>query len=621
MAILEWNDDFSVGLASVDYQHNRLVEMINALDEAVSVGSDEEKLRGIIKELYAYTEYHFTTEEEMMRAAGSPLSEHYFRHKAEHDKFTAKIRPLADVSPLDASTLNDALFDYLIRWLVDHILGSDKEMAHLIEKVSAWANEAAPTAEMLTPDGGILEDEHRDTVERELLGALRESEARFRNLSDSVPVLIWVSDVDGNRTFFNKTWSDFSGQSEAALSEGAWRDLIHPGEASRYQGAIRNALGSAKGIQQEVRLRRADGHYRWMYESTVPRLSPKGEFIGLIGSALDITERKAAEQVLVKAREKLEQEVTRRTAELRTANDQLEREKAEQQALLGKLQETQEQLLQSEKLASIGQLAAGVAHEINNPVGYISSNLGSLNDYIGDVMQLLDAYAEAEKGLPEAVRASLDELKKRIDIDFLRGDLPELIRESQSGTSRVKRIVQDLKDFSHVDEAEWQWSDLHKGLDSTLNVVHNELKYKAEVIKEYGELPQVNCIPAQLNQVFMNLLVNAAQAIRERGTITIRSGQEGENVWVEIADTGVGIPDDKLKRIFDPFFTTKPVGKGTGLGLSLSYGIVQKHNGRFEVESAPGKGSRFRVWLPVNALETAEHEAESGNRVSGYPAA
>ena len=161
--------------------------------------------------------------------------------------------------------------------------------------------------------------------------------------------------------------------------------------------------------------------------------------------------------------------------------------------------------------------------------------------------------------------------------------------------------MQDLKDFSHVDQAEWQWVDLHKGIDSTLNVVNNEIKYKAEVVKEYGDIPQVECLASQLNQVFMNMLVNASHAIGEggHGRITIRTGLKDEMVWVEFADTGKGIAPENLTRIFDPFFTTKPVGKGTGLGLSLSYGIVDKHHGRIEVESEVGKGTTFRIWIPV----------------------
>ncbi|MDH4284272.1 MAG: ATP-binding protein, partial [Gallionellaceae bacterium] len=173
-----------------------------------------------------------------------------------------------------------------------------------------------------------------------------------------------------------------------------------------------------------------------------------------------------------------------------------------------------------------------------------------------------------------------------------------------------------LKDFSHVDAGEeWHYSDLRKGLDSTLNIVHNEIKYKADVVKEYGELPEVECLSSQLNQVFMNLLVNATHAIEERGTITIRTGQQGEEVWMEVADTGKGIKPEHLTKIFDPFFTTKPVGKGTGLGLSLSYSIVQKHHGRIEVESEVGKGTTFRVWLPVKqpVQESNEQNSELKN--------
>jgi signal transduction histidine kinase len=159
--------------------------------------------------------------------------------------------------------------------------------------------------------------------------------------------------------------------------------------------------------------------------------------------------------------------------------------------------------------------------------------------------------------------------------------------------------VQDLKDFSHVDETDKQWASLEKGMDSTLNVVWNELKYKTEVVKEYAGIPDIECIPSQLNQVFMNLLINAAQAIDKHGRITVRTGQEDQKVWVEIQDTGRGIKPEHLSRIFDPFFTTKPVGKGTGLGLSLSYGIVNKHNGRIEVHSEEGQGTSFRIWLPT----------------------
>jgi signal transduction histidine kinase len=279
----------------------------------------------------------------------------------------------------------------------------------------------------------------------------------------------------------------------------------------------------------------------------------------------------------------------------------LQKKQEEQRALIGKLEEAQNQLMQSEKMASIGQLAAGVAHEINNPIGYVYSNLGTLEKYVQDAFGMIEQYEQAEESISDPdVKTSLKAAKKKLDLDFMRDDLAALMNESRDGITRVKNIVQNLKDFSHVDTADkWHFSDLHRGLDSTLNIVHNELKYKADVIRQYGELPEVECLSSQLNQVFMNLLVNAAHAIEKRGTITIRTGHEGEEVWVEVADTGKGIAPEYLQKIFDPFFTTKPVGKGTGLGLSLSYGIVQKHHGRIEVQSELGKGATFRVWLPV----------------------
>jgi len=279
-----------------------------------------------------------------------------------------------------------------------------------------------------------------------------------------------------------------------------------------------------------------------------------------------------------------------------------------------RLEDTQNQLLQSEKMASIGQLAAGVAHEINNPIGYVYSNLGTLEKYVQDTFGMIDLYEQAEEAITDAgVRSKLKAAKDKLDIGFLKEDLRALMNESKDGITRVKKIVQNLKDFSHVDASdEWHFADLHKGLDSTLNIVNNEIKYKADVVKEYGELPEIECLPSQLNQVFMNLLVNASHAIEERGTITIRTGQQGGEVWVEVADTGKGIAPEHLKKIFDPFFTTKPIGKGTGLGLSLSYGIIQKHHGRIEVQSEVGKGTTFRVRLPVKHTDSLPLDLNGG---------
>ncbi|GGX82304.1 hypothetical protein GCM10007160_07100 [Litchfieldella qijiaojingensis] len=268
-------------------------------------------------------------------------------------------------------------------------------------------------------------------------------------------------------------------------------------------------------------------------------------------------------------------------------------ELVDQDRLIEKLEKANNQLAQSEKLAAIGQLAAGVAHEINNPIGYVSSNLKTLAGYVQDLLRIIDAVDEA------ADIEALQQLKRALEYDYIRGDIKSLINESEDGLERVKKIITALKDFSHIDEEEFRFADLHHGIDTTLNVVQSELKYKADIVKEYGELPEVECILSQINQVVMNLLINAAHSIEEFGTINLRTGNEGEWVWFEIEDTGKGIDPKLLNRIYEPFFTTKPVGKGTGLGLALSYNIVQKHHGRIKVFSEVGKGTRFCIWLPI----------------------
>jgi signal transduction histidine kinase len=267
------------------------------------------------------------------------------------------------------------------------------------------------------------------------------------------------------------------------------------------------------------------------------------------------------------------------------------------------MEQTQGQLLQSEKMAAIGQLAAGVAHEINNPVGFVNSNLGSLRKYVEQLLDVIDAYDSVRGDIPDsdARRQRIEAARAAADIEYLRSDIVDLLDESSHGLSRVKKIVQDLKDFSHVDEVAWQHTDLNAGLESTLNVVWNEIKYKATVERHYGDLPLVPCVSSQINQVFMNLLVNAAQAIEGQGKITLSTGV-AEGAWVEIRDTGKGMTEEVQKRIFEPFFTTKPVGKGTGLGLSISWDIVvKKHGGKISVSSEPGKGTCFRIELPLSA--------------------
>ena len=265
------------------------------------------------------------------------------------------------------------------------------------------------------------------------------------------------------------------------------------------------------------------------------------------------------------------------------------------------LEQAQTLLQQSEKMASIGQLAAGVAHEINNPVGFVSSNMGTLNNYAGTLFDTLDGYDAIvrDEPLSPSARIQINALREQADLGYLKTDMIELVKESLEGLNRVRDIVQALKDFSHVGQVDWQFADLHAGIDTTLKIVGNEIRHKAQIVRQYGTVPQIRCLPSQLNQVFMNMLVNAAQAISKDGVITIRTGTEHGWVRIDIGDNGAGIAPEDMRRIFDPFFTTKPIGLGTGLGLSVSYSIIKKHGGEVTVDSTPGVGTTFTVRLPT----------------------
>ncbi len=325
-------------------------------------------------------------------------------------------------------------------------------------------------------------------------------------------------------------------------------------------------------------------------------------------------EREAgATRILVDALTRLYQVMARRNLALASARDELaalnaelERRVAERTAALegalAEVERTREQLLQSEKMSAIGQLAAGIAHEINNPVGFVSSNLASLKQYVARLLDLVNGMEQVALGpsSPASLDAEIRALKEQADFTFLREDLGDLLVETTEGLDRVKKIVQDMKVFSHVDEAAWEVAELHDILDSTLNVVAHELKYKAEVERRYGDLRPIRCLPAQLGQVFMNILVNAAQAIRQMpGHIVVETRPLEGGVELVIEDNGTGMPPEVIKRIFEPFFTTKPAGTGTGLGMSISYEIVKRHGGDLWVDSTPGEGSRFTLRLPL----------------------
>ncbi|MDZ7642223.1 MAG: ATP-binding protein [Desulfurivibrio sp.] len=284
----------------------------------------------------------------------------------------------------------------------------------------------------------------------------------------------------------------------------------------------------------------------------------------------------------------------------------------ELQQAYDELKAAQSQLVQNEKMAAIGLLAAGVAHEINNPVGFVTSNLGSLAKYGRRLQQFIKRQDEVLKRCaePESHR-ELAALARELRIDEILNDMPALIEESLEGTERVKTIVQSLKNFSRSDRQHEDWVDIHQCLEDTLRVVWNELKYKATVVKEYGQLPPIRGFPHELNQVLVNLLINAGQAISEQGEIRINTWSAGNNIHIAIADTGSGIAAEHLPRVFEPFFTTKEVGKGTGLGLSISYDIITRlHGGELTVDSEPGRGSVFTIRLPLSLAKRDKVEED-----------
>lgn len=445
-----------------------------------------------------------------------------------------------------------------------------------------------------------LSDESELKLANAQLGYLRQITTQ---LNEGNPVPSFIIGADHKILYWNRACAEITGvaASEMVGTNQQWRafypaeravmaDLVLSGALednfdSLYSGKFKRSPLIKDAFEAEDFFPHFGEAGRWLYFTAAPIFDANGQRIGAVETLQDVTARHLAEQALRDHQAKLEEQVIERSSQLEQAN---------------------EQLMQSEKLASIGQLAAGVAHEINNPIGYVHSNIGTLQNYIDDLFGMLDLYQQAEPLISSAEPlAAIRSMRQQIDLDFLKEDIPMLMHESRDGITRVKKIVQDLKDFSHVDSTlEWQWANLHHGIDSTLNVVNNEIKYKADVVKEYGELPDIECLPSQLNQVFMNLMVNAAHAMGdERGRITVRTGCVGDSVWLEFADNGSGIPEAIQAKIFDPFFTTKPVGKGTGLGLSLSYGIIQKHGGTIEVNSKQGEGTVFRIVLPIKHVE------------------
>jgi PAS domain S-box-containing protein len=420
----------------------------------------------------------------------------------------------------------------------------------------------------------IMEDITLDKINEE---SIINSRDFYLTLFESFPALIWRSGLDAKCNYFNKGWMEFTGRTlEDELGNG-WATGVHPDDAEGCYNTYIEAFNARRSFEMEYRLRRSDGEYRWLNDVASPFYDPDGNFLGYIGSCYDITEKKNEIKILKE------------------------------------LKKTQNQLVQQEKLAAIGQLAAGVAHEINNPLGYIMSNLNTLEKYSIRLKEVLDEYG----GLKEAVDESDNEesknvfkkafeLRNKYDIDYITEDLKALLDDTNDGLNRIKKIVMGLRTFSREDEQDERTDyDLNVGIENTILIANNEIKYHADIIMKLDNIPLVTLSGNQVNQVLLNLIINAAHAIKargdgQRGLIEVCTYKENKYICCDIKDNGIGIPEENLNKIFNPFFTTKPVGQGTGLGLSISYDIiVHQLYGEMLVKSTPGKDTVFTIKLPA----------------------
>jgi PAS domain S-box-containing protein len=446
----------------------------------------------------------------------------------------------------------------------------------------------------------VLQAHLEETRVREKIVA--DKNASLRKLSTAVDQsgnAIVIMARNGTIEYVNPQFVTMTGYGSAEVLGKNPLELSSGVDNEALLGAMGSAIDSGQRWSGERPNKRVNGESYWEYTTIAPVRDESGSVTNFIAVTEEITERKIAEEEIRALNADLEQRVRDRTAALQASNTALEKAYID-------LKSAQSQILQQEKMASIGQLAAGVAHEINNPTGFILSNLTSLRKYCERLTEFvriqskaLDEIASDGQASLDVLLASVHEQRKALKVNQIVADVGDLITESIEGGQRVKQIVQNLKNFSRVDDLANKPSDINKGLDDTITIAWNEIKYKATVAKEYGDVPLTVCNLGQLNQVFLNLIVNAAQAIEGKGEIRVRTWREEDNILVAISDTGCGIPEDIVGRVFEPFFTTKEVGKGTGLGLSIAYDIIRKHNGRIDVQSKAGAGTTFTITLPV----------------------
>lgn len=434
-------------------------------------------------------------------------------------------------------------------------------------------NFAASMADLLSL---ALETGERKKAEAEL----RRSEEYYRSLIENALDVVTLIDAGGIVRYESPAVERVLGYKTDELIGQRGRVIFHPDELDLADHVLAQFLQNPnKPVSAEFRMRHKNGTWRTM-QMTGKNLLDNPSVRGIVVSLRDVTENRNAEHLLEEYRYNLENKVLDRTRALNEKNQAL-------QDALQQLQATQHELILQSKMASLGSLVAGVAHEVNNPIGAVNSAADVSTRCIDRLLKLIES------------SKNLDDLRNNETFRQLVEMLKENHRITVTAGNRIAKIVRSLKNFARLDEAEFQRADLHEGLDSTLTLVHHELRNRAIVLKDYGNLPLVYCSPNQLNQVFMNLFINASQAIDGKGEIRISTSADDAKVCIRIADNGKGILPEHLPKIFDPGFTTKGTGVGTGLGLSICYNIIQKHKGSITVESEPGQGTEFTITLPI----------------------
>ncbi|MEG4047979.1 PAS domain S-box protein [Microcoleus sp. Pol17_C1] len=433
------------------------------------------------------------------------------------------------------------------------------------------------------------------TASREAEESVRLSEERYRSLAMATAQMVWMTDANG---IFDKPQPDWIAYTGISFEEeDNWIQAVHPEDRDRTVQAWMRAIETKSLYEVEHRLRAADGSYRHFWVRGVPLLAADGSVREWVGTHTDISDR-------VQVLEALKQ-----------SEGQYRSQAAELEKAVHELHQTQTQLIQTEKISSLGQLVAGVAHEINNPINFIYGNITHASQYATDLLGLLHLYQEKYPNpVPEIVEAAED-----IEVDYLMEDFTKILESMKVGADRIRDLVVSLRNFSRLDESQMKRVDIHEGIESTLLILQHRIKANVlrpaiEIIKDYGHFPKVECYVGQLNQVFMNLLGNALDALEDYNSnhssqeiysrhnrIRISTSANSDTVTIRIADNGMGINQEVIHKLFDPFFTTKPVGKGTGLGLSISYQIiVEKHRGKLQCISTPGEGAEFVIEIPIS---------------------